>query len=289
MHRLCPPHRPGMDRDALLAGLPDGGHQAGARRGRRDGASRRRRSRGTPPRTRDQPARVLPEPPPLDQGPRGPERGLPRHRRMRGGRPGDDSAERREGRRRHLEQLRRRAARRARAGQGLRGDARGRRLRDGHGAGVAGYEQHPREGLSREGLTGGRMDFETVLRGRRSIRAYTSEPVSDELIGAILDEARWTPSWRNTQAWSIWVVTGEALTRFKERFAQAVANEEPLRPDFLLTSDWPAACSARTASLMKARAATLAAAGESTDPATAIARMADLFGAPCLLVFGVED
>jgi nitroreductase len=133
------------------------------------------------------------------------------------------------------------------------------------------------------------MDFETVLRGRRSIRAYTSEPVGDELIGAILDEARWTPSWRNTQAWSIWVVSGEPLRRFKERFAQAVADEEPPRPDFLPTSDWPAACSARTASLMKARAATLAAAGESTDPATAIARMADLFGAPCLLVFGVED
>jgi nitroreductase len=133
------------------------------------------------------------------------------------------------------------------------------------------------------------MDFETVLRERRSIRAYTSEPVSDELIGAILDEARWTPSWRNTQAWSIWVVTGEPLRCFKERFAQAVANEEPPRPDFLPTSDWPAACSARTARLMKARAATLAAAGESTDPATAIARMADLFGAPCLLVFGVED
>jgi nitroreductase len=133
------------------------------------------------------------------------------------------------------------------------------------------------------------MDFETVLRGRRSIRAYTSEPVSDELIGAILDEARWAPSWRNTQAWSIWVVAGDALERFKQAFRQAVAADEPPQPDFMPTTDWPAACSTRTAELMKTRAASLAAAGEGSDPAAALARMADLFGAPCLLVFGIED
>jgi nitroreductase len=47
------------------------------------------------------------------------------------------------------------------------------------------------------------MEFETVLRGRRSIRAYTLAPVNGEAIGAILDAARWSPSWRNTQAWNI--------------------------------------------------------------------------------------
>jgi nitroreductase len=133
------------------------------------------------------------------------------------------------------------------------------------------------------------MEFETVLRGRRSIRAYGAEPVSDELIAEILDEARWTPSWRNTQAWSVWVVTGTALARFKESFRQAVASEAPPRPDFLPSAEWPAACSLRTKQLMETRSATLAAAGLGTDPATAMARMADLFGAPCLLVFGVEE
>ena len=133
------------------------------------------------------------------------------------------------------------------------------------------------------------MEFETVLRGRRSVRAYTDEAVSDELIGEILDEARWSPSWRNTQAWSVWVVTGRALERLKDRFKQAVRSEEPPQPDFLPATDWPAACSLRTRQLMEARTATLAAAGLDTDPATALARMADLFGAPCLLVFGVEE
>jgi nitroreductase len=133
------------------------------------------------------------------------------------------------------------------------------------------------------------MEFETVLRGRRSIRAYTPEPVARELVKQILDEARWSPSWRNTQAWSIWVVTDEALERFKERFKRAVDDGEAPSPDFVPSNDWPAACSARTAGMMQARAASLAAAGLATDPAAALARMADLFGAPCLLVFGIED
>ena len=133
------------------------------------------------------------------------------------------------------------------------------------------------------------MEFETVLRGRRSVRAFTDEAVGEDLIGEILDEARWSPSWRNTQAWSVWVVTGRALERFKDRFKQAVRNEDPPRPDFLPATDWPAACSLRTRQLMEARAATLAAAGLDTDPASALERMADLFGAPCLLVFGLEE
>jgi len=133
------------------------------------------------------------------------------------------------------------------------------------------------------------MEFETVLRGRRSVRAYTPEPVSDELIQAILDEAHWAPSWRNTQAWCVWVIAGAALERFKDRFKRAVAENEPPAPDFAATTDWPAACSARTASLMAARAASLVAAGEDSDPAAALQRTANLFGAPCLLVFGYED
>ncbi len=71
------------------------------------------------------------------------------------------------------------------------------------------------------------MEFEDVVRGRRSIRAYTTEPVPQDLIREILDEARWAPSSRNTQAWSIWVVMGEALERFKTAFKAALEREEP--------------------------------------------------------------
>ena len=133
------------------------------------------------------------------------------------------------------------------------------------------------------------MEFDEVIRGRRSIRAYKPDPVPEAVVREILDEAHWAPSWRNTQAWDIWVVTGRALERFKEEFRGAAERNEPPEPDLVPTLEWPAMCSARTTALMRSRAATLEAAGEPSDPAAALARMGDLFGAPCLLVFGFDD
>ena len=133
------------------------------------------------------------------------------------------------------------------------------------------------------------MEFESVIRGRGSIRAYKPDEVPEELVREILDEARWAPSWRNMQAWNVWVLTGDALQRYKDEFKAAAERDDPAQLDLSPTMEWPQACSARIAATMKSRAATLEAAGESTDPAAALARMADLFGAPCLLVFGFED
>ncbi len=135
------------------------------------------------------------------------------------------------------------------------------------------------------------MESESVIRGRRSIRAYSPAPVSPELIKGILDQARRAPSSRNTQAWSVWVVTGDALERFKSAFKAALDREEADASDLdgTATSDWPQACSLRAVALMKTRAETLEAAGEASGPAASMARMADCFGAPVLLVFGFED
>ena len=135
------------------------------------------------------------------------------------------------------------------------------------------------------------MEFEKVVRGRRSIRAYTDEPVPETLVREILDEARWAPSSRNTQAWSVWILSGGALERFKASFKAAVERGEPDAQDIpgTVTGDWPEACSARAVELMKTRAATLEAAGEESGPAASMARMADCFGAPVLLVFGFES
>jgi nitroreductase len=113
--------------------------------------------------------------------------------------------------------------------------------------------------------------------------------VPEGVIRQILDAARWAPSWRNTQAWNVWVLTGDALQRYKDEFRAAVERGDPAALDLPATAEWPQACSARIATTMKSRAATLAAAGEPSDPAAALARMAGLFGAPCLLVLGFDD
>ena len=134
------------------------------------------------------------------------------------------------------------------------------------------------------------MESEDVIRGRRSIRAYTTEPVADDLVRDILDQARWAPSSQNTQPWRVWVLTGDALERFKAAFKVAVAREEAETPDLAWSppEDWPAAFPARVAENLERRVQALEASGEDPGPAASLARMADCFGAPVLLVVGFE-
>src|SRR5450756_2438926 len=77
------------------------------------------------------------------------------------------------------------------------------------------------------------MEFESVIRGRRSIRAYTNEAVPVDLVREILDEARWAPSWRNTQAWNVWAVSGGAPQRYKQEFKACLLYTSDAADDLL--------------------------------------------------------
>lgn len=50
------------------------------------------------------------------------------------------------------------------------------------------------------------MDFYEVVRARRSIRAYTAEPVPDDALERILTAAQLAPSACNKQPWRLYVV-----------------------------------------------------------------------------------
>ncbi len=62
------------------------------------------------------------------------------------------------------------------------------------------------------------MEFMEVIKKRRSIRKYKSDPVSQEDIDYILEAARLAPSWANTQCWKFIVVTDPKV---KEDLASA--------------------------------------------------------------------
>lgn len=71
------------------------------------------------------------------------------------------------------------------------------------------------------------MEDEGLIRGRRSIRSYLPDPLPERTIREVLDEARWAPSWRNTQAWHVRVLTGASLDRFKEQFTRRLLEDAP--------------------------------------------------------------
>ena len=56
------------------------------------------------------------------------------------------------------------------------------------------------------------MDIDQAIRGRRSVRRYKPDPVDDRMVEAVLDAARWAPSWANSQCWRF-VVVRDAATR----------------------------------------------------------------------------
>ncbi len=77
------------------------------------------------------------------------------------------------------------------------------------------------------------MDFETLVRTRRSVRGYKSDPVPREVIEDIIAVAKGAPSSMNTQPWHIHVLTGAPLERVRQRNTEtmlggAKANREIL-------------------------------------------------------------
>jgi nitroreductase len=55
------------------------------------------------------------------------------------------------------------------------------------------------------------MDTLTAIRTRRSIRAYTAEPVSEEMIETLLAAAMQAPSAGNQQPWHFVIIQQRAL------------------------------------------------------------------------------
>ena len=59
------------------------------------------------------------------------------------------------------------------------------------------------------------MEFDKVIKGRRSTRGFKPKPVSREVLEEVLELAIRSPSSMNTQPWHFHVITGEALDNIR--------------------------------------------------------------------------
>lgn len=71
------------------------------------------------------------------------------------------------------------------------------------------------------------MDVITALQSRKSVRAFTSQSVSEKQITTLLNAARFAPSGVNTQPWQVAVVAGESKQRIQDRMLAAADAGEP--------------------------------------------------------------
>ena len=54
-----------------------------------------------------------------------------------------------------------------------------------------------------------RPDFDAVLHRRRAVRAFRTDPVPEDLLTEVLDDAAQAPSWSNTRPYMLAIATGE--------------------------------------------------------------------------------
>ncbi len=83
------------------------------------------------------------------------------------------------------------------------------------------------------------MELLEALKGRRSIRAFKADPVPQELITKILEAARWSPSWGNTQPWELVVVRGEKVRKLTGELVTTFEQRMAANPDVAMPGSFP--------------------------------------------------
>ena len=73
------------------------------------------------------------------------------------------------------------------------------------------------------------MDFQALVRSRRSARGFRNEAVQKTVIREIIEDAKRAPSSMNSQPWHVHVLTGEPLEQVRRRNMEEMAAGKPSR------------------------------------------------------------
>lgn len=84
------------------------------------------------------------------------------------------------------------------------------------------------------------MDLGEAIIGRRSVRKFSDYVVTDDEIRALIEAARWAPSWANTQTWEFIVVRDKGLI---EKVVGTYVEKNPATKGSLSASALIVACS----------------------------------------------
>lgn len=92
------------------------------------------------------------------------------------------------------------------------------------------------------------MDTLQCIKTRRSIRRFTEQPVSREVLAELMEAVRWAPSWSNTQCWEVIVVQNPETC---ERLAGLTSDKNPATQGILQAPVVLVFCARRGISGMK--------------------------------------
>ena len=83
------------------------------------------------------------------------------------------------------------------------------------------------------------MELLEGIKTRRSTRAFKSTPVPEETIRSILEVARKSPSYTNTQPWEVAVISGKKRDELSKILLDLAKSGAPPTPDMPLPTTWP--------------------------------------------------
>jgi nitroreductase len=77
------------------------------------------------------------------------------------------------------------------------------------------------------------------MKDRRSVRAFLPESVDGVVLKEIIDQARWAPSWGNTQPWEFYVISGDTVKKITDDLQAAAGAGADEKPDIEMPLKFP--------------------------------------------------
>jgi len=97
------------------------------------------------------------------------------------------------------------------------------------------------------------MDAIECIKTRMSIRKFKPDPVPVEVLINIIDTAKWSPSYKNSQPWEAVIMSGKKKEALSKLLVELLEKDTTLCPDIPKPQSWPPALEARISALMKKR------------------------------------
>ena len=70
-------------------------------------------------------------------------------------------------------------------------------------------------------------DFAALVRSRHSVRDFTPVPVPQDVLHRILEDAKWAPSWTNTQPYFLAIASGDKVDRLRAHYLRLFDESLP--------------------------------------------------------------
>jgi nitroreductase len=97
------------------------------------------------------------------------------------------------------------------------------------------------------------MDTLECIKTRRSIRKFTSEPVPRKDLEELIDIARWSPSYKNSQPWEAIILSGAKKKELSQTLIGLLQDGKENSPDLTAPVSWPEAEGNRIKNLLAKR------------------------------------